>query len=83
MTRPRRRAYNPDVVTRTLTLLRVALVVSAAGAQGDAPPSPAGKLEVTERVHDAGRIDRGEPLSHSFVLRNTGTGDLHVDAKPG
>ena len=66
-----------------LTLLVVALFVSAAGAQGDAPPSPAGKLEIAERMHDAGRVDRGAPLSHSFVLRNTGTGDLHVDAKPG
>ena len=70
-------------MTRTLPLLLLLLVAFSARAQDGAPPPPAGKLDVAERVHDAGRIDRGARLTHSFVLRNTGTGELHIDAKPG
>jgi hypothetical protein len=38
---------------------------------------------VAERIYDAGKVDRGATISHSFVLKNVGAGDLTIDAKPG
>jgi len=40
-------------------------------------------LEVTERVYDAGKVDRGATVRHEFVLKNVGTEELAIDAKPG
>ena len=70
-------------ILAVLLLLGAPLAARAEDAAPAAPAAPAGHLEVAERVHDAGRIDRGERLTYAFVLRNTGAGDLHVDAKPG
>jgi hypothetical protein len=64
---------------RAVALAFVALV--AATLAGAAEPGPT--LVVVERVHDAGEIERGVTLKHAFVLKNTGTADLSVDAKPG
>lgn len=47
-------------------------------------PAPAGGVLVVESpTFDAGKVERGGKVSHSFILKNTGTGPLHVDAKPG
>ena len=43
----------------------------------------AATLEATDRVYDAGKVDRGATLRHEFVLRNVGTEELAIDAKPG
>ena len=49
-----------------------------------APPSgPVGTLEISETTFDAGKIQRGEKVEHVFTLKNTGKGDLTVDARPG
>jgi hypothetical protein len=44
---------------------------------------PRARLEVPERVYDGGRIERGAKLEHTFLLKNVGTAELSVDAKPG
>jgi hypothetical protein len=71
-------------------LLGLALLVLAGACGGGAreavlgPASPAhGTLEVQELVYDAGKVDRGATVSHSFLLRNVGTGNLSVNAEPG
>jgi hypothetical protein len=61
-----------------VALVLLALMSAAARA---AEPGPT--LVVAERIHDAGEIERGVTLKHAFVLKNTGTADLSVDAKPG
>ena len=43
----------------------------------------AATLEVSDRVYDAGKVDRGATVRHEFVLRNIGTAELAIDAKPG
>ena len=71
--------------------MRMALVVllllssGSAARAGDAsqPSPPTGRLEVPELVYDAGKVDRGVTIRHAFVLKNVGTADLSVDAKPG
>jgi len=71
--------------------MRMALVVllllssGAAARAGDASqPTPStGRLEVPEPAYDAGKVDRGVTIRHAFVLKNVGTADLSVDAKPG
>ena len=55
-------------------------LASLAGAQ---EPPPRSSLEVPEPVFDAGRIERGAPLRHAFLLKNVGTAELAIDAKPG
>ncbi len=60
------------------------LLTLAGAAPGDEPPAPPhGTLEVPERVWNAGKVMRGTPLRHAFVLKNVGTAELSVDAKPG
>ncbi len=61
------------------TMLLV-LLTSAACAD-EAPPT--GLLEAQELVYDAGKVERGTTVRHAFVLKNVGTGELSVDAKPG
>jgi hypothetical protein len=62
--------------------LLLALAAAAAAEEG-AAPAPPGPLQVSEIVYNAGRIDRGDPVRHTFLLKNVGTAELKVDAKPG
>jgi ABC-type proline/glycine betaine transport system substrate-binding protein len=62
--------------------LLLALVV-AARAEDAAPPAPKTTLEIAEPTWDAGKITRGTTLSHAFQLKNVGTTELSIDAKPG
>jgi hypothetical protein len=69
-----------------MALVVLLLLSSGAAAHaGDAsqPTPPTGRLEVPEPVYDAGKVDRGVTIRHAFVLKNVGTADLSVDAKPG
>ena len=61
------------------------LLALAATSRADEPPQPAphGVLQVPEATWDAGKIVRGTKLSHAFVLKNVGTAELSIDAKPG
>jgi len=63
------------------------------GAAPPAPPratvepalaAPDGPLvEVKERSFDAGKVDRGVLVTHTFILRNAGKRDLTVGVEPG
>ena len=57
--------------------LALVLIVSVSQARS------AATLEVTDRVYDAGKVDRGAAVRHEFILRNVGTEELAIDAKPG
>ena len=65
--------------------LLLALVVAARAedAAPPAPPAPKTTLEIAEPTWDAGKITRGTTLSHAFQLKNVGTTELSIDAKPG
>ncbi len=73
---------------KTFTLLLL-LSLAAAGRAEDvpttttSPPAPVIKLEPTETTYDAGKVERGVPVKHTFVLKNTGPTELAIDAKPG
>ena len=64
--------------------MRFALVVLllAFGAPA-AADSSAPRIEAPETLFDAGTVDAGTPIRHTFVLRNTGGADLHVTVQPG
>jgi hypothetical protein len=61
--------------------LLVALTTVARAA--DVPSEPPALLEVPARIHDAGKVDRGAVVKHSFTLKNRGATELSIDAKPG
>lgn len=48
-----------------------------------APPAPAARIEAAARAYDAGKVDHGSKVRHSFLLKNVGAAELKVDAKPG
>ena len=56
---------------------------AATPAVAAAPTGPVGKVEIKETIFDAGSVDRGSDVSHSFMLKNIGLGDLTIEAKPG
>jgi hypothetical protein len=66
---------------RVAAAIVVALALACRAAAGD--EAPAGRLEVPEPVYDAGTIEHGASLRHDFVVKNTGTAPLAIDAKPG
>ena len=47
------------------------------------PPAAGGKLLIEAPSFDAGKIERGGKITHSFIVKNTGTGILALHAKPG
>ena len=65
------------------TLLLLVLASPARADQASAPASPSGSLDAAERVYDAGKVGRGVTIRHAFLLKNVGTAELSVDAKPG
>jgi hypothetical protein len=64
-------------------LLVRALASAVCADDASAPAPPAGKLDVAEPVYDAGKVERGTTIRHTFVLKNVGAAELSVDAKPG
>ncbi len=69
-----------------MQLARAALILvgafSVAWADQKAA-QPTGHLRVEHATYDAGKVERGATLRHSFVLRNVGKSALSIDAKPG
>ena len=66
-----------------LALLLLALVAPAWADEAPAPAAPRPRVEATDRTFEAGKIDQGVPLKHTFLLKNVGDAELKVDAKPG
>ena len=65
----------------TASLLAVLAIAASSAPVPDPAASPS--LEANERVYDAGKVSRGVAVTHTFLLKNVGTADLSVDAKPG
>jgi len=65
------------------TLLLLSLGAGRGAGADEGQPASAPRLEASELVYDAGKVNSGATVSHTFVLKNVGTGDLSVDAKPG
>ena len=42
-----------------------------------------GKIELAETSYHAGTVERGVKIQHTFIVKNVGTGDLRIHAKPG
>lgn len=57
--------------------------VPTAKGEPNLPPAQGGKMVVEAPSFDAGKIKRGDKITHSFVVKNTGTGVLNIHAKPG
>src|SRR5436305_625558 len=57
---------------------------SETAAKAAAAPEKAGRLTIIEPVKEYGEVPKGEKLDWSFVIKNTGDGDLQIlAAKPG
>jgi hypothetical protein len=69
--------------TRLAVLVLLALARAARADEAGPPVPPHGELAVPERTYDAGKVERGVTIRHAFVVKNVGTGQLSVDAKPG
>ena len=69
--------------TALAPLLLVLLVSAPCADDGSTSAPPSGRLEAPELVYDAGKVERGMTVRHDFVLKNIGTAELSVDAKPG
>ena len=67
------------VLNSRFLIVLLAALATAARAEGEPPAA----LEVPTRIHDAGKVDRGTVVKHSFELKNRGTTPLSIDAKPG
>lgn len=64
-----------------LALLCAAAPAPLAAQAKDAAAGP--KLVIAEDKKDVGQVAKGEPIKHVFVLKNTGSADLHItDVKP-
>jgi hypothetical protein len=60
-------------------LLCLVVLAGVASADGNSP-----KIEIPVGKVELGDVDRGEVVTVSFEVRNTGQADLHIrDAKPG
>jgi hypothetical protein len=52
-------------------------------AKAAAPAAGGPKIVVPEEKKDVGTVAKGETIKHAFVVKNTGTSDLHItDVKP-
>jgi hypothetical protein len=67
-----------------LAALALAVAVLPAPLAAQAKTDAAGpRLVITEDKKDVGQVAKGEAIKHVFVLKNTGTADLHItDVKP-
>lgn len=77
-----RSATVAGVRTLIVAVLVLFAKVPLVGAD-EAGLQPSSALEVAERVYDAGKVERGTTVGHTFLLRNRGATELKVDAKPG
>jgi hypothetical protein len=66
-----------------LLLALSALAHAQEGPAASPSPAPEAALEVPEPIFDAGKVDRGTVVKHTFTLKNRGATELSIDAKPG
>lgn len=63
--------------------MRTALAALLPFSVASAVRADEGHLQARHAVYDAGKVERGLKLRHTFVLRNVGKSALSIDAKPG
>ena len=66
-------------MSKRITILTLALLVAIAGAavaQTDSEKAP--RLTLVDPIKDFGTVAKGEKLSWSFTIKNTGTSDLEI-----
>lgn len=69
------------IVLTGLLLLVLAAAVSAQ-SRSEAPPPP--HLSLTETEFNAGEVKQGDEVSHTFIVKNNGKGNLEIkNVKPG
>lgn len=69
----------------------LALLSSTGGAQTTEQPNPASgqsqnapKAVFKEKIYDFGEVNRGDQLSHTFIVKNEGAGPLNIlNVNPG
>jgi hypothetical protein len=74
-------AYKARMRTALASLLLLSVASAVAADKATAPAT--GQLQARQPAFDAGKVERGTILRHSFVLRNVGKAALSIDAKPG
>lgn len=68
-----------------MALLLVLALAGAARAQNhDGAAASRPKLELARTDHNFGEVKQGEQVSHTFIIKNTGTATLEIkDVRPG
>src|ERR1039457_1374572 len=62
----------------TLGFAPALLAQAPASAPAKADTASGPKLVIPEDKKDVGTVPKGEPIKHTFVLKNTGKADLHI-----
>lgn len=75
--RPR---VDPDRPPATATQPAAAAGQAATQPVDQGPPP---KLFLVESRHDAGKVRQGEPIRHTFVVKNNGLGQLNIEKVQG
>ena len=65
-----------------IALAVVAVVTRSVSVHADATATPAPPLEAIAPTYDAGRVDAGTEIRHTFELRNRGPRPLQIAVKP-
>jgi hypothetical protein len=65
-------------VRSVLVVVGILLLCSTVWAEAPAP-----RVEVPEQSYNAGTIDAGMVIRHTFALKNVGSADLHLEVQPG
>ncbi len=56
----------------------------AGSTQEKAPSEKQPKITIDTTLYDAGKVDEGDRITHTFTVKNTGTAELTIkDVKPG
>jgi hypothetical protein len=80
MISPRRSRFVPALAALALAC---AALPTPLAAQAKATEAASPRLVIVEDKKDVGQVAKGEPIKHVFVLKNTGSADLHItDVKP-
>jgi hypothetical protein len=66
----------PRIVAMT-TLFLLATSI-AAFAQGSAGNAPAPRLVIDKLEHNFGEIKKGDPVKHTFIVKNEGKANLEI-----
>ncbi|HWQ36285.1 MAG TPA: DUF1573 domain-containing protein [Blastocatellia bacterium] len=67
-----------------LAALLLLVLTITAQSQTAAPGERQPKVSLAATEFNLGEVKQGEPVSHTFIIKNTGTANLEIrDVKPG